>query len=121
MHEGFRMTCSIYHNPRCGKSRAALKALEEAKVQSNIVLYLEKPLTIKEIRDLLQKLQLQAKDVIRTKEAIFQEKFKGKNLTEQECIQALHEYPILLERPIVVKGDKAWIVRSEEALNALLG
>lgn len=112
-------TLIIYYNPRCGKCRIAKATLEEAGKTCALVEYLQTPRTAKELTALLKKLGKKPLEIIRTKEDIFKEKYAGKNLSDEKWIEAIVKYPILLERPIVVKGKKAWIARSDEALDAI--
>lgn len=104
----------IYHNPRCRKSRDSYNLLQEKGIDFETVEYLKEQLNQKDLQALLAKLNIPAKDLIRKGEAIFKEKFKGKELSENEWIKAMVEYPKLIERPIVVKGDKAVIGRPIE-------
>lgn len=104
----------IYHNQRCGKSRNCLLVLKESNKEIEIINYLNTPPTAAELTTLLQKLNLTPIELVRQKETIWIENFKGKTLTENEIIQAMVENPILIERPIVVNGDKAIIGRDLE-------
>jgi arsenate reductase len=104
----------IYHNQRCGKSRNCLLVLEESNAEIEIINYLKTPPTAAELTTLLQKLDLTPIELVRQKESVWIENFKGKTLTENEIIQAMVENPILIERPIVVNGDKAIIGRDLE-------
>ena len=104
----------ILHNPRCGKSRNCLLVLEESKVTFETINYLNTPPTAAELATLLQKLNLTPIELVRQKESIWTENFKGKTLSDNEIIQAMVENPILIERPIVVNGDKAIIGRDLE-------
>jgi arsenate reductase len=104
----------IYHNQRCGKSRNCLLLLEESNNEFEIINYLVTPPTATELASLLQKLNLTPIELVRQKEKIWIENFKGKTLTPDEIIQAMVENPILIERPIVVKGDKAIIGRDPD-------
>ncbi|MDR6844594.1 arsenate reductase (glutaredoxin) [Flavobacterium granuli] len=104
----------IYHNQRCGKSRSCLLVLEESNKEIEIINYLKTPPTAAELTILLQKLNLTPIELVRQKESIWIENFKGKTLSENEIIQAMAENPILIERPIVVNGNKAIIGRDLE-------
>lgn len=104
----------IYHNQRCGKSRNCLLLLEESNKEIEIINYLKTPPTVSELTVLLQKLNLKPIELVRQKEIIWIENYKGKTLTENEIIQAMVENPILIERPIVVNGTKAIIGRDLE-------
>jgi arsenate reductase len=104
----------ILHNPRCGKSREALKLLQDEGCNIKIIDYLKNIPTKKELTDILTKLGLQAFDIVRKKESIYLEKFKTKTFTNDEWLQLLIENPILIERPIVIDGYKAVIGRPPE-------
>jgi len=110
----------IYHNTRCSKSRQACSILEEQKVKVEIIEYLKTSLSEKEIKDLLQMLGMKAEELVRKGEPLFKEKFVNKKLTEKEWIKALAENPILIERPIIVKGNKAIIGRPPEKILTFL-
>lgn len=112
---------TIYHNPRCSKSRQALQLLEDAGVQPDVVKYLEAPLDVKSLDALLTKLGLEPHDVMRTGEDVYKELgLKNKPVSREEGLKVLVEHPILLERPIVVKGDRAVVARPPERVNELL-
>lgn len=101
----------IYHNPRCGKSRNCLALLDESGQEYEVVKYLEHPPTIGELASLLRKLNKKPLELVRQKEKVWIENFKDKTLTDDEIIQAMVSNPILIERPILIKGDKAIIAR----------
>lgn len=105
-----------YHNPRCKKSREGLQLLEEKGLQPEVILYMTEPLSPMDLEDILVKLNIDAEDLIRSKEAVWKEEFKDKELSEDELILAMIEYPQLMERPILVNGDKAVIGRPTENL-----
>ncbi len=113
------MSYKIYHNPRCRKSREALVAIQETGAKIQIVEYLKDAPSIEELKDLLMRLNLKPQDIIRKKEAEFKP-LKSLNLSDDEWIQVLHETPKLIERPIVVKGAKASVVRTPEAIEEIL-
>ena len=110
----------ILHNNRCSKSRAALKLLEDNGVSPEIVNYLKTPLSKNEIKEVLKKLGVPASQIIRRGEAVFKENFKGKELSEDEWIEAMVKHPKLIERPIVIKGDKAVVGRPPEDVLTLI-
>lgn len=111
---------TIYHNPSCSKSRASLELLKGHETDFQIVHYLETPLSRGELQNLLQKLNLPARAILRTGEAIFQERYADLDLNDEAAIlDAISQYPVLLERPIVVKGDKAVLGRPPENLASL--
>ena len=110
----------IYHNNRCRKSREGLALLEEAKQEFEVVHYLEQPPTPEELKALLQKLGIRPKQLIRKNEAIWKEQFKGKELSDDALITAMSQFPKLIERPIVVKGNKAVIARPASTILEIL-
>ena len=109
----------IYHNPRCSKSRETLKLLQENNADFEVVEYLKTIPSRLELKDLLMKLNLKAEDIIRKTESVFKEKFKGKAFLEEEWIQIMIENPKLIERPIVVRGNKAVLGRPPENVKQL--
>lgn len=111
---------SIYHNPRCGKSREALKLLQENGCEIEVIEYLKEIPSKKDLKMLLDKLGIKAVDLIRKKEEIFLKKFKNKEFTNEEWIQIMVENPILIERPIVIDGYKAVVGRPPELVIDLI-
>jgi arsenate reductase len=107
----------IYHNPRCSKSRQTLALLQENGVEPEVVLYLDNVPTTDELKGLLTKLGISPMQLVRKGESIWKEKFKGKELTDDEIIVAMIANPKLIERPIVVKDQTAVLGRPPE--NAL--
>jgi len=107
----------IYHNNRCGKSRQALNFLKESGKDFEIIKYLENPPTFEELEVVLKKLNHKPIELVRQKEPIWIEKFKGKNLSDKEIINALVQNPILIERPILILDNKAILARTPEKLN----
>jgi arsenate reductase len=106
---------TIYHNSRCSKSRQTLALLEEKGVEPSIIDYQATPLEAPAIKELLTKLGLGIRDIIRTgEEAYKSEGLSNPDLTENQLIDAIVAYPKLLQRPIVTKGDKAIIGRPPE-------
>ena len=106
---------TIYHNPRCSKSRQTLQLLEENGVSPEIVLYLETPPSAKDIKQLLGKLGIGARDLLRKGEDAYKENnLSDQSLSDEQLIAAMVEFPKLIERPIVVKGDKAVLGRPPE-------
>lgn len=110
----------IYHNPRCGKSRNCLAFIEQTKQEYQIIPYLTETPTFNELKELLRKLNLKPIELIRIKEKIWIENYKGKELSDDQIIQAMIEHPILIERPIVVKDGKAIIGRDPDLVVAFL-
>ena len=110
----------IYHNPRCSKSRQGLAMLKEANVDLEIIEYLKNPLTKSDLEGILKKLNIPAIELVRKNEAIWKEQFKNKDLSETELVEAMVAFPKLIERPIIVKGDKAVIGRPLEKISPLI-
>ena len=111
---------TIYHNPRCSKSRQTLQLLEEKGVSISIVKYLETPPSAEVLADVVSKLGVAAKDIVRTKEAVYKELgLHERTPSDAEWFEILAETPKLIERPIVVKGDKAVIGRPPENVASL--
>jgi arsenate reductase len=104
----------IYHNPRCSKSRQTLELIQQAKKQIEVIDYLNYPPTEEELTAIIKLLGINAEDLVRKGEDIYKEKFKGKKITQQEWVKILIEHPKLIERPIVIEGDKAVIGRPPE-------
>lgn len=111
---------TIYHNPRCGKSRTALAAVKAKNMPYQVVEYLKDIPTVPELTELIAKLGISPIQLIRTKESIFQEQYQGKEYTDEQWIEILHQHPILIERPIVVGDACALIARSEHSLAEVL-
>ncbi|HPF52459.1 MAG TPA: arsenate reductase (glutaredoxin) [Draconibacterium sp.] len=110
----------IYHNPRCAKSRAGLQYLEKKTSNFEIVKYLEEGISAKELEDLITKTGNPVFDFVRTQEQDYKDEFKGKILSDQEWIKVLAENPKLLQRPIVVNGDKAVLGNPPEEIDRIL-
>jgi arsenate reductase (glutaredoxin) len=113
------MPVTIYHNPRCGKSRQTLALLQEKGIQPEIVEYLKTPYTETQLKTLLGQLGLPAKAIIRKKEAADAGVDPAK-LSEDQLIAAMAKNPIIVERPIVVSGGKAALGRPPEAVLKVL-
>ena len=115
------MPVIIYHNPRCSKSRQALKLLQERGLDPKIVEYLKTPPSLEELRKLLKQLNVTASDLLRRKEPAYKKaKLDRQGVTDNEVIAAMVADPILIERPIVVVGSKAIIGRPPEDVLTLL-
>ncbi|MDC9723953.1 MAG: arsenate reductase (glutaredoxin) [Urechidicola sp.] len=110
----------IYHNPRCSKSRQGLAILEESKMPFEIIKYLDQPPTIEELTKLIKKLDISPIQLIRKGEAVWKENYKGKTLTDSQIIEAMAKHPKLIERPIVIDGNKAVIGRPPVLIKDLL-
>jgi arsenate reductase len=104
----------IYHNPRCAKSRQTLALLQENGVEPEVVLYLKTIPTVEALKSLVSKLGIRPLQLIRKGEPAWKENFKEKDLSDDEILSAMVAYPKLIERPIVVKGQKAVLGRPPE-------
>ena len=114
------METVILHNPRCGKSRQTLKLLHDKGENVQIVEYLKVCPSVKQLGEIIEKIGLKPFDVIRKGEAVYKENYKGKELSDAEWLQVMVDNPILIERPIVIKGDKAAIGRPPEDVETIL-
>jgi len=112
---------TLYHNPRCSKSRAALALLEENEVKPKLVLYLDNAPTIEELQELLRKLGIGLNDLLRRGEPEYDELGLGdESLSESIKLDLVSKHPQLLQRPIAIKGDRAIIGRPPENVLQLL-
>jgi arsenate reductase len=105
---------TVYHNPRCRKSRETLDLVKRSGESFEIVEYLRTPLNASALKALLEKLQMDPSDLVRKGEALWKEKYRGKDLTDGQILAALEAHPILMERPVVVKGERAILGRPPE-------
>tara|TARA_Y100001978_G_scaffold201708_1_gene220719 strand:+ start:1870 stop:2211 length:342 start_codon:yes stop_codon:yes gene_type:complete len=110
-----------YHNPRCRKSREGLTFLNEKNIQPEIRDYLKEGLTHHELRSILEKLDMRPDELMRKSETIYKTEIKGKKLTDDQLIIKMIEHPKLMERPILVLGNKATIGRPAENFMSIMG
>lgn len=113
------MSVTIYHNPRCGKSRTTLALLEGKGIKPRVVEYLVTPPSAADLKSILKQLGMTAQDLVRKKEAA-DVGVSPDRLTEDQLVAAMVKYPILIERPIVVSGKKAALGRSPEHVLTIL-
>ncbi|MGD2129729.1 MAG: arsenate reductase (glutaredoxin) [Lysobacterales bacterium] len=115
------MTTRILHNPRCSKSRATLELLRERGIEPEISLYLEQPPSAAELRSILKKLGIGARQLLRKGEAEYRElNLKDETLSESQLIEAMAKHPRLIERPIVLANGKAALGRPPESVLEIL-
>jgi arsenate reductase len=115
------MRAICYHNPRCGKSRQTVQLLQEHGIDIDIIEYLKTPPTFEELSDIIQKLGIDPRELMRKKEIVYKaNELDDKTLDSKALINAMINYPILIERPIVVANGKAAIGRPPEAVLAIL-
>lgn len=111
---------TIYHNPRCSKSRRTLELLRRNGVEPDIVEYLKDPVSLEGLRRLLKALKCPASALVRSQEAEYAEAGLDADSADDSILDAIVQYPKLLERPIVVKGDRAVMGRPPENVLDLL-
>jgi len=110
------MTVTIYHNPRCSKSRATLALLQERGVEPEIIEYLKTPPSATELDRILTMLGMEPADLMRKGETAYKEHIQGQTLSRAEAISVMMSHPIVIERPIVLKGERAAIGRPPESV-----
>lgn len=108
------MKATIYHNPRCSKSRQTLQLLESKGIELEVIDYTKRPLSKNELKKLAALLDVGPCALLRTNEGIYKEKYKNKELSFEACIEAMVAYPVLMQRPVVVVGTKAVLGRPPE-------
>ena len=113
------MTVTIYHNPRCNTSRKTLALLEKKGVKPQVIAYLKTPPSAAELKQLLTKLGMKPRDLLRKKEAK-EAGLDNADLTDAQLIAGMVKHPIAIERPIVVKGSRAALGRPPEAVLKIL-
>lgn len=111
---------TIYHNPRCSKSREGLSLLENSGKEFKTVLYIKNELSVKELTNIVKKLNISPIELVRKNESIWKENYKDKNLSDKEIIEIMVKNPKLIERPIVVNENKAVIGRPTEKINEII-
>jgi|SRR5579885_706909 len=115
------MPLTIYHNPRCSKSRETLELLKDKGLKPKVIEYLKEPPTAKELDEILKKLNLEPEAIVRTKEDVYATSgLKNPNLSRTQKIAILVKNPVLIERPIVVNGDQAALGRPPEKVLGIL-
>lgn len=111
---------TIYHNPKCSKSRQALGLLKDKGVEPEVVLYLDTPLSAEQISALLDKLGIEPHELLRKKEAEYEEAGLDRGSSREAIVAAIARFPRLLERPVIVRGERAVIGRPTERVLELL-
>lgn len=107
---------TIYHNPKCSKSREGVCFLEEKGIEFEAFKYLDEKITKRELTSIIKKLKIKPIELVRTKEKIWQENYEDKELSDAEVIAIMLKNPILIERPIIINGNKAVIGRPIEKI-----
>ncbi len=113
-------TYTIWHNPRCSKSRQTMGILEENGVEAEVVKYLDEVPSVQDIKAVLEKLNISARELMRTKEDVYKNLGLKEEMDEEKLIEAMAANPKLIERPIVIKGDKAVLGRPPEKVLELI-
>jgi len=113
------MKITLYHKPTCGTCQKVMKALQDKGAEITAIEYLKTPPSETELDAILKKLKMDPEELLRKKEPLFEEKFAGKSLSRAEWLKILHENPVLIERPIVVMGDRAVVARPPERVAEL--
>lgn len=111
---------TIYHNGECSKCRGALEILHEKNIPHEVRWYIAEPLSIAELQSLLKKLNVPPSELVRKSEPLYTEEYDGKKITEEEWLTILSENPILIQRPIIEKGEKAIIARPPQRVYELI-
>jgi len=110
----------IYHNPRCSKSRQGLEIVENSTKEFEVVKYLDNTPSEEELKEIISLLDISPIQLVRKNEQIWKDHFKGKELSESEIIKAMVDNPKLIERPIVINGNKAVIGRPPETIKEII-
>lgn len=111
----------IYHNSKCSKSNIALKELQDSGEEFEVLNYLENSPSVEELTLLVDMLGIKPFGLVRTTEQIYKDQYKGKEMTDADWLVAMHQNPILIQRPIVVRNAKAVIARTDDALDEIFG
>ena len=111
---------TIYHNPRCSKSREGLEIVEQSGKKYEVIHYLKDPLTYTQLETIIKQLDIAPIALVRKGEAVWKTQYKNTSLTDQQLIQAMADQPKLIERPIVINGSKAIIGRPPSNIKSIL-
>lgn len=115
------MTVTVYHNPRCSKSRAAMEYLEENGIEAEVIKYMDSPPDANDIKELLSMLGMSPRELMRKHEKVFKDAgLDDPTFTDDELIEAMAQCPSLIERPIVVNNGKAVLARPPETVQDIL-
>jgi len=114
------VTITIYHNPRCSKSRQTLALVQEQGIEPDIIEYLTSPPSETELDSILTMLGKEPEELMRKAEDEYKQHFKGRDLSRVEAISLMVQYPKVIERPIVINGDKAAVGRPPESVLDIL-
>ena len=109
-----------YHNPRCSKSRIGLQLLQDRNIDVEVIEYLKDIPTINELQELIKLIGISPENLLRKGEQAYKDNLKGKNLSDQEILEAMVRFPKLIERPILISSNKAVIGRPPEKVLTIL-
>ena len=109
-----------YHNPRCSKSRIGLQLLQDRNIDVEVIEYLKDVPTINELQELIKLIGISPENLLRKGEQAYKDNLKGKNLSDQEILEAMVRFPKLIERPILISSNKAVIGRPPEKILTIL-
>ena len=109
----------IYHNPRCAKSRAALAYLENKRQEFEVIRYLDQGISMNELREIMFKTGKKALELVRTQEKEFKARYKGRDFTDEEWLGIIAANPKLMQRPIVIHGNKAVLAQPPEEMDKI--
>jgi arsenate reductase len=118
--DGMQQVIEIYHNPRCTKSRATLALLQERGLTPTVIEYLQTPPTAAQLRTVVRRLGIKPEALVRRGEDLFKSLYAGKSLSDAQWIDAMAQHPILIERPIVIVGERAAIGRPPHSVLPIL-
>lgn len=113
-------TVIIWHNELCSTSRRVLGFLQDKDITISIRDYLAEPPSVAELEEVLRKMNAGPEAILREKEAVYQEQFAGKILNRQEWLEAMSAHPVLIERPVIIMGEKAWLGRPAEEFEQII-
>lgn len=111
---------TIYHNGECSKCRGALEILQEKNIPHRVRWYLSDPLSTEELEELLRKLGIKPSELLRKSEELYKVKYSNVDLSEEEWLSILTENPVLIQRPIIEKDDKALVARPPEKIYEII-
>ena len=121
MNNTLNSKITIYYNPKCRKSREALQIIREKGIDPEIIYYLDEPPSTKELAEVLRKMGKRPRDIFRKSEPLYKDLgLKNKDLSDEVLLEHLNKHPILIERPIVVKGQRAVLGRPPEDIKKII-
>ena len=110
----------VFYKPGCSKCRTLLQSFESNKISCELLDYIAEPPSAELLEEFLNKSGLLPSQIVRKSETIYSKKYAGKKYSEKKWLEILLKNPILIQRPLVIKGNKAWVARDEETINTLI-